>query len=474
MRPRVSSQGGGGTASAWQRYALADAVDSDGQSIVPGGFTANAEETGFIEATMATGVNAAAITAMAYVEWELSDAEAAALASLRDTDIVGLMVQFLGAKLPDGARIGIALTVGGMAAATKGIAGGIYGSANGVVPWHAAFASAWSTPAAGGAADKLATCGQLQVLHGNSNTNLRISTSIRLTDDEISKQAATTTPLTSAAGGDFDRVALLIGNTASQASALSVVCGIKTFLKRVSSIAHASRLSSIPTPVIRRPSDGDYGVLFMGHSMAHSTVVGNQAGGAVTAGYTYYNLDGLADATWDALSSPGHSLSAALLDGLAAISGNTGGYLVRRAASGAQLAATTVADEHLGGGVYDVADNGLDDPDVVVIWYGANDANGTEQQAIDYLPALRREIEMIRERYPNAIIIMPSEHTTAGYAYLASHIEAAKDTVEAEYDHVYHVVYDYQTAGQSADVIHPDADGHDAIGAGIATFLSTL
>lgn len=473
---RGAVAGASGTDSVYQRYELADAVDSDGRTIMPGGFTASTDEVGFMGGDMATGVNAATIPAMAYVEWELLDAEGAALADVREIDILSALVQFLGAQLPTGARIGVALTVGGMAAATKGIAGGIQGSSNGVVAWHAAFAAAWSAPAVGSAADYLATTGQLQTLRGNSNTNLRISTSLRLPDDEPSKDgSATTTPLTSSAGGPFDRIALLIGNTAAQGAVLSVMAGIKSFLRRISEITHMSRLSSIPAPAVRLPSDGYYGVVCNGHSMMYSTVVGNQAGTAVNASWEYYNLDGLTDATWDLLSSPGHSICAVLADEIAALNGGAGGYIVRRAASGAALAATTVADGHLGASIYDVENNGLNPPDLVILWYGANDSNGTEQQSLDYEDALRRHVSMIRERYPNAIIVLPSEHTTTPgtYVYLAN-IEAAKVTIAAEFEHVYHVIYDYQTAGESADGIHPNADGYDAIAANIVAFLETI
>lgn len=459
-------------ALAWSTYAYADAVDEDGKTICPGGFSANATHTGFSDVTLVSGVNASAVGSMAYIEWTLKDAHAAALADVSEIELISAIVQFIGDKLPDGARIGIAFTVGGMGATTKGIAAGIQGTSNGVVPWHSGFAASWSAVATGGAADKASTTGQLQVLRGNSLTQVRLSSSIRQVDGYQSKQAATTSPLTSTAGGRYDRIALVVGNTAALGASEDITAGIKSVLQNLAAISGMPRQTrAAPQP--RHPSEGSYGVVFNGHSMAASTVVGSQAGTTVNAGWQYFNTDGLEDATWDALSSPGHSLSAALLDGLSAISGNTGGYIARRASSGAQLAATSVADQHFGDSIYDVADNSLDHPDAVILWYGANDANSTEEQANDYLPALRRHIEQIRERWPNCAIFLPSEHTTAGYAYLAT-IEAAKDTVAGEYDHVYHVTYDYQTAGQSADAIHPDAAGYEAIGLGLAAYIAAL
>lgn len=462
---------GGGTPTAFQSYKLADASSSNGQSIVPGGFAAAGDDNEFVAATLTNGVDASAVGAMGYVEWTIKDALGADLSSISEIELLSALCQFLDARLPTGARIGVALTVGGMAAPDQGIVAGYQGTDTGVQSWHTVFTTSWVAASVGGANDKLARTAQLQVLRGNALTSTRISSSLRLADDDPSKLAATTSPGTLAAGGAFTKIALLFGTTGALGAAVNVTAAVKSFLLGLSAISGIARRSRA-APTIRKPSSGSYGIVLLGHSMAHATVVGNQASTAVNAGFTYWNL-GTSDANWDAGSSPGHSLSAKLLDDVDAIVGNTGGYLVRRSASGAQLAATSVADGHLGDAEYDVADQSLADPDLVVVWYGANDANGTEQQSLDYLTALRRFIRLIRDQWPNAVIVLPSEHASSGYTYLPN-IEAAKVTVSSEFDHVYHVIYDYQTAGQAADGIHPNADGYDAIGAGIAAFVEAL
>jgi lysophospholipase L1-like esterase len=321
----------------------------------------------------------------------------------------------------------------------------------------------------------------LAATRDESTSRARISASPFDVDGEESVVAGgnTSVPSTNAdADGDYTHISLLVGTVGSIGAAYVVRACVKSLVANLRDTTGFSRKAA-PTVVPRLPSAGSYAVLALGHSYVNAFNASSALSGVATStGLTNVwtvRDDGVTITTWPvAGTSPNVGFVGYLLDLLDAWSGNTGGELTRRAQNGDALGAL---DEDyfpmLGDAqIADCQAHGITAYDLVVLYAGTNDANNAGDTG-RYPDRLRKIIRSIRDHSPHAVIVVPMEEPDSGTFTLIATIEAAKATVCAEFQHVYHLT-SIAGYGQLDSSGHPSDAGHSTIATAIDTLLQGL
>lgn len=483
--PEPGTGGGGGGAGAasvpWQTYAYADRSTQDLKTLLSG-VSATGDDGEGVEFTVADAVAATTVGAMAYIEWEALDVfgDAAAASS---GELTRAVVQMLDGFIPEGLRLGVALTVGPIAAATAGLAVGLQHHApnDSIYAWESRLAGTWSTINTAPIPDNQARGCVLAATRDESTNRARVSAIPFDFDGYESTVAGGTTsvPSTNAdADGDYTHVSLLVGTSAALAADAVVRACVKTLIANLRDTQGFARKTA-PTVVPRLPSDGAYRILVVGHSYANAYNASSALSGAATSTgltNTWTIRDaGVTITTWPVAGvSPNVGFIGYMLDQFDAVVGNTGGVLVRRAQNGDALGNLSETYFPMMGDaqIADCQAVGVDEFDLVVVYAGTNDANNAGDTG-RYPDRLRRYIEFIRDHSPHAVIVIPAEEPDVGTFALIATIEAAKATVAAEYEHVYHLT-SVAGYGQLDASGHPSDAGHSTIADAIVDLVLGL
>jgi lysophospholipase L1-like esterase len=485
MRARFPVGGGGGGGGAggatWQTYAYADSTAEDLKTLLSA-VSATGDDGEGIEFTVADAVAATTVGAMAYIEWPMLDLFGAAAAA-SSAELVRAVVQMLDGTIPEGLRIGVAVTVGPIASATVGLAVGLQHHApnDSIYAWESRLASTWAAINTAPIPDNQARGCVLAASRDESTNRAKVSAIPFDFDGYESSIAGGTTsvPSTNAdADGDYTHISLLVGTSAALAADTVVRACVKSLVANLRDTTGFARKAA-PTVVPRLPSDGAYRILVVGHSYvnafnASSALSGQATSTGLTNSWTIRD-DGATITTWPTAGvSPNVGFIGYMLDQFDAVSGNTGGVMVRRAQNGdalgdlAELYFPMMGDAQIA----DCQAVGVDEFDLVIVYAGTNDA-GDAGDTGRYPDRLRRYIEFIRDHSPHAVIIVPMEEPDSGTFTLIATIEAAKATVCAEYEHVYHLT-SVAGYGQLDSSGHPSDAGHSTIADEIVNLILGL
>lgn len=455
----IASSGSSVTATA-TKFLFADITSSDDPNSLLTASAAGGDTNDAVVASLAGSVAAATVPTFAYFEWDLKDVFGDALPSISQADILQIIAQLHDDYLPTDAIIGVALTLGGMAAPDQGVWAGLINVSGSLFAAHSTYVSSWAALSIASTAENLARAAHGQALQANGLSTLRFSCHPRDAANEVSRTNATaTSPATAGAGGDWTKIAITFGAAGTGlASAADITAAAKLIALDLRELSGIDRYT-LPTPSVSTPAAGNYNVMFIGHSMSVGTQADTDYGGnAIASGGiagTWAVYDGGSTiATWPT-GGPECSLMPYFLEYLED-EGVTGGSLVRSGTSGATLGSTAVSEGHLVQAFANFTTLGVE-PDVVLIWYGANDAQTDEADL--YLPRLRATVKIIRHQYPDAIIILLGERTDTPASYPElSEIEAHKATVASEFANVYTTSATSPSNIGMADGIHPSSN----------------
>lgn len=483
---RGATGGGGvgaGGSSAFQFYRLADIVDSDQKTLVSGTPAATGDDDEGIEFVAEDGVAATTVGAMSFWEWDLVDWLGEELDSVTAADLVRVLVQHLDAILPLGLRIGVALTDLGMGNSPQaGFAVGIqhHAANSSYYAWFSTLvAGTWAAVSTATQPDPLTRGVEGVVVRDTVAGRLRVgaipydATGLQLPRTTTSNLNGTT----AAADGTYTRIALLVGTSANLAAPATVRAAIKSLLARVQEIPRILRKAP-PTVVPRFPSDGAFHLGVAGDSYAVAFNAGSALSGQATstglAETWAIRFAGATITTWptSTVGAPNVGMVGYLLPLFEAWSGNTGGVVIRRGTSGDAIGDLTEEyDPDLGGILNaDCVALGTNRLDAFVLFCGTNDASSAGDTA-RFPDRLRRYIEMVRDHSPHCVIYVPVTTPDVGtFPHIAT-VEAAKATVCAEYEHVYHIDCAYDSGDTSG---HPTDAGHEDIAIAIDAHLQGL
>lgn len=478
------NSGGGGGGVSWQTYAYGDRTTQDLKTLLSS-VSATGDSGEFVEMTVASGVTASTVGTMAYIEWALVDVFGElATAGISSGDLVRAVVQWYDVWMPENLRLGVSLTAGTFATATRGVAAGVQHNAadDNLYAWESRLATTWATINTAPAADPLTRGVVLAATRDEATNRARISATPFDTDGEESAVGGGTTsvPSTNAdADGEYTHIQLLVGTVGSIGAAYVAKVAVKSLCSALKDTARFSRKAA-PTVVPRLPSAGAYRILTVGHSYALAFNAPSALSGAATStGLTNswtIRDGGTTITTWpvSTVGTPNVGYVGYLLDRLDAWVGNTGGVLVRRGQSGDALGNTSETYfPMLGAGTLgDCTATGITAFDLVILYAGTNDANDAGDTG-RYPDRLRKWIRAVRDHSPHAIIIIPTEEPDVGSFPLIATIEAAKATVAAEFEHVYHLT-SVAGYGQLDTSGHPSDAGHATIAEEIEAVLLGL
>lgn len=473
--------GGGSVQVPWQTYEYADRSAQDLKTLLSG-VVATGDDGEGVEFTVASGVSATTVGAMAYIEWSALDVfgDAAAASS---AELTRAVVQMLDGFIPEGLRLGVALTVGPIASATVGLAAGLqhHAANDSIYAWESRLAGTWAVINTAPIPDNQARGCVLAASRDEATNRARVSAIPFDFDGYESTVAGGTTsvPSTNAdADGDYTHVSLLVGTSAALASSAVVRTAVKTLIANMRDTQGFARKAP-PTVVPRLPSDGAYRILVVGHSYANAYNASSALSGAATStglAHVWTIRDaGTTITTWPvAGTSPNVGFIGYMLDQFDAVIGNTGGVLVRRAQNGDALGNLGETYFPMMGDaqIADCQAVGVDEYDLVIVYAGTNDANDAGDTG-RYPDRLRRYIRFIRDHSPNAVIVIPAEEPNVASFPLIATIEAAKTTVAAEFEHVYHLT-SVAGYGQLDASGHPSDAGHATIADEIVALVLSL
>jgi lysophospholipase L1-like esterase len=403
-------------------------------------------------------------SAMAIWEFSLVDLFGDTINDADDFDLADLFRAFVFADTtaaPDDVIIAVGFSAGAVNTTNVGCCAAIQAAAGRWLAHHGSNAGAgWSLTAA--SADSALTRGAMvQAVQGTGVSQARINAvPVDATGEPISTANTSSSPSTVTSQAGYDRLFVGIGwATGSGGTGAAQDVGASALLLRLQEVPEIVPFE-LPSPsafpaVVRR-------IAVLGHSMARCTVATSDDGAAIPAGWTV-RLEGANVANWPATSTgiKADLVAAAIAGG--AVSGDR--YLICRSTPGSSIGAQQ--DGHLAGVRDDVATLGLGDPDALIIWIGANDAQDAAEFAqISATTGFERLVRLARHEFPNTPIYLLGERTTdAGtYPYVDDgQLDAERQAIATAIPYVRFVSATSPSGITLTDAIHPDDAGYQTM-----------
>jgi hypothetical protein len=267
---------------------------------------------------------------------------------------------------------------------------------------------------------------------GNTTSNIRVGAVLLTADGGRSYVSAAGPAPVSGNGmtdGRFSRIGIAAGwQTAGGVDGSKLTLNLKAMLADLRTIPNWRRTVSFPAPVA--PSLPIHRWAILGDSNGNGTTVGPFSGTAVPAGWTFRD-QGVNLANYPAGTSPACGMVPYLIN---AGAGSGDRYVIRRSENAKDFQ-TAAFDTQINGLVADVNTLAMGDPEVIVIVMAANDSQSLAE-TIKFKSELKRVLQLLRDYFPDAIIVLPNERTTDGgvggvYEFLTTN-NAAKLTVISE------------------------------------------
>jgi lysophospholipase L1-like esterase len=301
---------------------------------------------------------------------------------------------------------------------------------------------------------------QLQLIMGTAGTQARLSgIAVDASGNPLGGTNFGTTPASVTGQADYDRGFIGVGwATGVGGTPANIDIGVSMLLLRPREVA-GFRPFDLGAPTSAPATYSK--ILQITHSMGNGTVTDpTWSNVAPPAGWTFYE-DSTPTTPFPAGTTPAVGPTAYLMleaDAFARPATGTK-WLIRCSTNGRAMGATGF-DLDVGDAITAVAARG-EDPDLIVLWMGANDAQSADEYALySGVHGLIRIVRMLRYEYPSAVIVLMGERTSdAGtYPYIADgSIEAHKQAVAAQFPYVYYVS---AAAVSLTDAIHPSAVGY--------------
>jgi hypothetical protein len=418
-----------------------------------------------------------------YVEWDIQDVFGDII-DLGFEDLAYLAIFFHDAdQLPTGTYAYVYGVCG--SAANLGDAGAYSGIEHNALgqraanSFNAGAGAGWAGRTTG-TEDQLARGARAHWTQGNSLSQARITTVLLNADGSQSSVAAATTATSSGnaeTDGRLTRIGVVVGwQTAAGVNGSTLTFSVRAMLADIRRIRTMRRdLGVAYTPVaatlpIQR-------IAILGDSNGNGTETGPYSGLATPAGWVIRDA-GANLGAWPAGTTPGvgsmpyyHLLMVA--DG--AVAGNR--CIIRRSTNGAVM--TFAFDTQITNLIGDVTALAQGDPQVLFWTIGANDSQDATEAAA-FKIYFKRAIQILRDLYPDMLIVIRDERTTdlVTYAYLAT-VNAHKVDVVAELG-LQRVAFSSPTSPSNAgltDAIHfsqSDDGGHEVMATRDWTALATI
>lgn len=401
---------------------------------------------------------------MALFEFSLKDVLGRSLDDADDLDlgdVISLSVWASSVVAPTDVILCCGLAAGAVDNTDVGVATFLVASSGSWNVQHSsATGGAWAAKTAATQTSNLCKGAQLQLIMGTAGTQSRLSgIAMDASVNPLSGANFGTTPASVTSQADYDRGYIGVGwATGVGGTPADLDIGVSALLLRPREVAGFHPFD-LPAPA---GAPATYSkILLIAHSMGNGTVTDpTYSGAAVQTGWDLFEHTTSTD-PYPAGTSPAVGMTAHLVDeAIAFARPASAGWLVREATNGMKLG-DTGADLRVGDSFQATAARGAD-PDLIILWYGANDAQDAAELAFytNRAHGLERLVKMLRYEYPDAVIVLPGERTTDAvvYEFIADgSINAEKQRIAAIYPYVYYV----DAAGIAlTDSIHPSAAGY--------------
>lgn len=401
--------------------------------------------------------------AMALFEFDIKDLLGRALNDADDLDlgdVICLSAWSTSAVAPTDLLFCVGLSAGTVDNTDVGVAAfGVASSGS----WNAQHSSAtggvWAAKTAATQTSPNCVGVQLQLIMGTAGTQSRLSAiAMDASGNPLGGTNFGTTPASVTSQADYDRGFVGVGwATGVGGTPADFDVGVSMLLLRPREVA-GFRPFDLPVPAAAPATYSK--ILLISHSMGNGTVVDpTYSNAAVQTGWDFYEHTTSTD-PYPAGTSPAVGMTAHLVDETIAFTRPAStGWLVRESTNGMKLG-DTGADLRVGDAAQATSARG-DDPDLIILWFGANDAQDAAEAAFFTGPhGLERLVKMLRYEYPDAVIVLPGERTTDAvvYEFVADGtLNNHKQTLAARYPYVYYVD---ATGIALTDTIHPSAAGY--------------
>lgn len=420
--------------------------------------------------------NAASATAlphsMALFEFSIRDVLGRALSDADDLDlgdIVSLSVWSTSAVAPTDVILCCGLSANTVDNSTDvGVAVFLVASSGSWNVQHSfATGTTWGAKTAATQTSALCVGAQLQLIMGTAGTQARLSgIAVDASGSPLGGTNFGTTPASVTGQADYDRGFIGVGwATGVGGTPANFDIGVSALLLRPREVA-GFRPFDLPAPSAAPATYSK--IALVSHSMGNGTVVdATYSGAAVAAGWDFFEHTTSTD-PYPAGTTPAVGMVPYLMIEADAFARPATGtkWVVRESTNGQKLG-DTGADLRVGDSFAACAARGAD-PDLVIVWYGANDAQDAAEAALFTGPhGLERLVKMLRFEFPDAVIALLGERTAdAGtYPYVADGtFNTLKQALAARYPYV---VYVDATGITLTDSIHPNAAGYAEMAARI-------
>lgn len=401
-------------------------------------------------------------SAMALWEFPIKDLLGRALDDADDLDLGDILCMSVWASTavaPTDVILACGLAAGAVDATDVGVAAAVQASAGNWLAHHTgATGTVWAAWTAATAASALTVGAQLQVIMGTAGTQTRTSAAgLDASGSPLGAANIGTAPGTNTSQADYDRAFVGLGwATGVGGTAQDIDIGVSALLLRPREVA-GWRPFDIGAPTAAPATYSK--ILQITHSMGNGTVSDpTWSGVAVPANWDFFeittNTDPFPVGTTPAVGPVPYLMA----ESDAFVRPATGTRWVVRCSTNGRAMGGTGFDVDVGNAIGAVAARGVD-PDLIVLWMGANDAQtAAERLLYTGVHGLRRIIQMCRYEWPNAVIALLGETTSdvGSYPELAT-INTHKQALAAEHPYVYYV--DAEGIGK-ADSIHPNVAGY--------------
>lgn len=379
-------------------------------------------------------------------------------------DIVCLSVWSTSAVAPTDVILCCGLAAGAVDNTDVGVAVFLVASAG---SWNVQHSSAtgttWAAKSAATQTSALCVGAQLQLIMGTAGTQSRLSgIALDASGNPLTGTNFGTTPASVTTQENYDRGFVGVGwATGTGGTPADFDVGISAFLLRPREVA-GFRPFDIGAPSAAPATYSK--ILLIGHSMGNGTVTSaTWSGAAVQANWDFYE-DTVSTDPYPAGTTPGVGMVPYLIEESNAFTRPaTGTRWVARCATNGRAMGATGFDVDAGDAFTSIAARGAD-PDLIILWMGANDAQtAAEYELYSGVNGLIRIVRMLRYEYPNAVLVIMGERTTDSgvYPYIADgSIEAHKQAVAAQFPYTYYVSATSPSNVALADTIHPSDAGY--------------
>ncbi|MCI0636235.1 MAG: hypothetical protein L0206_20325 [Actinobacteria bacterium] len=396
-----------------------------------------------------------------YVEWVITDLFGAT-ARVDSLDIAMFLLWWNGLdNLPVDTYVAIAFTAGGVATIDNaGVVVGLQYNALGPRAFfmvNAGSGAGWAGKTDATSQDNLARGVASWIGQGGGLTSLFKSCTVldaggvRSSITNSSPGAVAGNQLTD---GPFTHVAIVVGwSGAGGAGTQTFDLSLRSFVAPPSKFADWDpRLTPTAPPAVPDPPRR---FAIVGDSNANGTTVDATHGGlAVPAGWTFRDA-GVNLANWPATGTPSVGMAPYLLENAVARGATSGTrWIARRGSNGADTGWPGTIHDQLANLIADCVTL-TGDPEILVVVFGANDANNTTESA-RYFENLLRALRVWRHRFPNCAIALIHERTTdpGTYPELESTIYAALAQLAGEFERSFRVFSKIPSDVAMADAIH--------------------